>query len=373
MHLQRKLKIVELYAGTARSVEPFRRWNRCEVSLLVDSSTYAQRTYLENYPSAPFAVEDLSSTTPDWVRVTAGGRVDILLGCPPCQGFSDNGRRSPWDHRNRHLQKFALLVSALRPKAVAMENVPLAVGAKAFQHWTGLLEEAGYVWTAGILNAALYGSTQCRQRLIFIGIHKSVGSEPKLPQPTHGGRRRYFNYSKGCLADLHLSGTAILGTNPATFQVRGLLPHTEEVFGQINIPTVGEILADLPTVGSLSARRLSHIPWAHTARQLRRMSRVPEGGQPRISQRYFASSYGRLHRKGLARTVTGAFPNAGSGRFWHPTENRSLTLREAARIQGFDDGFRFIEPISEAAFLVGNALDAALSDVTFEIIKSCLQ
>src|SRR5690348_6100091 len=116
MHLKRKLKVVELYAGTARSVEPFRSWRRTEVALLADINSFARKTYLENNPSAPYAVRDLADVSPDWIRTKAGGRVDVLLGCPPCQGFSDNGRRSPWDHRNRHLRKFALLACALKPK-----------------------------------------------------------------------------------------------------------------------------------------------------------------------------------------------------------------------------------------------------------------
>jgi DNA (cytosine-5)-methyltransferase 1 len=102
------------------------------------------------------------------------------------------------------------------------------------------------------------------------------------------------------------------------------------------------------------------------------MAKVAEGGQPKCSRRYYSQSYGRLHRRGLAKTITTAFPNAGSGRFWHPVRNRSLTLREAARIQGFPDSFVFQEPLSKAAFLVGNALDAALANVVFAAIKSFL-
>jgi DNA (cytosine-5)-methyltransferase 1 len=327
---------------------------------------------LHNYGNAPYVLKDLGHASADWVRSKAGGRVDVLLGCPPCQGFSDNGHRSPWDHRNRHLRRFAMLACALKPKAIAMENVPLAVGAQAFADWTRLLEKAGYRWTAGILNAALYGSTQCRQRLIFIGIHESVGAEPILPSPTHGGRRHYFNYSTGALCSLREARTAILGTNPANFQVRAKLPFTDDGFGATNIPTVEHTLAGLPSIGSVRAQKLGHIEWAHTHRQLKRMASVREGGQPRRSLRYYASSYGRLHRRGLARTITGAFPNAGSGRFWHPTENRSLTLREAARLQGFDDDFHFLEPISQGALLIGNALDSALASVSCSVIRDCL-
>jgi len=129
----------------------------------------------------------------------------------------------------------------------------------------------------------------------------------------------------------------------------------------------------LQEIHSVEARKLGHIPWAHTSKLLRRMGKVAEGNRWKGGFEHYSQSYGRLHRHGLARTITTAFPNAGSGRFWHPTENRTLTLREGARVQGFPDDFRFIEPYSRAAWLVGNALDKALADLTFETIKRCLE
>src|SRR5262245_15287070 len=120
------LNIVELYAGTARSVEPFRRWRRCRVKLLVDVSKYAADTYRTNYPTTPYLVTNLSKITPGRILNEATERVDILLGCPPCQGWSENGQRQPNDPRNRHLHRFECIAMALRPLVIAMENVPLA-------------------------------------------------------------------------------------------------------------------------------------------------------------------------------------------------------------------------------------------------------
>lgn len=372
MKVSKKLNVVELYAGTGRAIDPFRESPNWNAALLVDISDFARETYILNYPEAAYAATDLSKVSASWIRANAGGQVDVLLGCPPCQGFSDNGRRCSRDHRNRHLRAFGRFAVDLKPKAIAMENVPLAAGARAFHDFTRLLEKANYRWTAGILNAALYGSAQCRQRLIFIAVHESVGCVPVLPTPSHGGRRRYFNYNTRRFNTLSDARTAILGINPATFRVRDSLPHIEKGFGTIDIPNVGEILSGLPKLGSPAAVKLGHVPWEHTYRQLRRMSNISEGGQCRIFRSFYASSYGRLHRRGLARTITGAFPNAGSGRYWHPTQNRSLTLREAARLQGFDDSFRFLPQLSAGTMLVGNALDRALAEVAFDVIKQCL-
>ena len=364
--------VVELYAGTARSVEPFKRWPRARIGLLVDNDEYAAETYKFNYPNAPYHTTDLSKISAAELEALAGGSVDILLGCPPCQGFSDNGQKKRWDSRNRHLKNFARLAIELKPLAIAIENVPLAAGSNAFAQFTRLLASSGYNWTAGILNSALYGSAQCRQRLIYIGVHESVGCKPELPKPTHGGRRQYFNYNMRRLKRLTESKNALLGVTPATFQVRARLPFQEGVPGNICIPRIEDVLRDLPKIGTPEAVKLNHVSWAHSKAQLRRMARIREGGQPRVSRDYYSQSYGRLHRKGLAKTITTAFPNAGSGRYWHPTENRSLTLREAARLQGFPDRFAFVVPTSRAAFLVGNALDASLAKIVYRVVKNCL-
>src|SRR3989442_250757 len=173
-----RLRVVELYAGTARSSQPFRRWKRCSISLLVDNDPLARATYLHNFPGAPYLGHDARRLSAERITADAGGRVDILLGCPPCQGFSDNGKRDPHDPNNSHLLRFAHLAEALEPLAVVMENVPLA--AETAQFWTlvARMERAGYEWTAGILNAPLYGSAQCRQRLVYMALHADVGLEP---------------------------------------------------------------------------------------------------------------------------------------------------------------------------------------------------
>jgi DNA (cytosine-5)-methyltransferase 1 len=138
------------------------------------------------------------------------------------------------------------------------------------------------------------------------------------------------------------------------------------------IPTVGSTLADLPAIGTLAAAELMHTPWPSSPMMRRRMANVPEGSRWSGGTDHFAHSYGRLHRKGLARTITTYFGNAGSGRYWHPTENRPITIREAARIQGIPDDFKFDGLRSHASRLIGNALDAAIGKTAYRAVKRCL-
>ena len=238
-----RLHVVELYAGTARSSEPFRGWRRCALSLLVDNNPIAAQTYSANFPKVPYILGDLALMRPEALIALAGGRVDILLGCPPCQGFSDTGTRNPHDPRNAHLRHFGLLAEILQPLAIAMENVPLVAETSQFWRLVHRLERVGYVWTAGIINAALWGSSQCRQRLVYIAIRNDAGAVPRIPPPTHGGSREYFSYRFGCMHAIESDRVGMLGETPATQRVRKLLPYQEEGFGPRDIPRVSEVLA----------------------------------------------------------------------------------------------------------------------------------
>lgn len=104
------------------------------------------------------------------------------------------------------------------------------------------------------------------------------------------------------------------------------------------------------------------------------MRDVEEGGRRRTVKSYYGAAYARLHRYGLARTITTYFSNAGSGRYWHPTANRAITLREGARLQGFPDDFKFLGgALQSNATLVGNALDAELANATYRSIRRALE
>jgi DNA (cytosine-5)-methyltransferase 1 len=374
MIVRRRLRVVELYAGTGRSVEPFRRWQSCVISGLFDKNKYAADTYLANFPGAPYELRDLTRIKPSTIERVAHGAVDILLGCPPCQGFSDVGTRNPWDRRNSHLKNFARLAAQLQPLAIGMENVPLAASPRRFANFTSMIERAGYVWTAGILNAALRGSAQCRHRLVFIAIRKDLKISPTIPQTTHGGSpTRYYCYGTGTYRTINADRIGMLGEAPAARRVRDRLPFVERELGPADVPVIQEVFDDLPAIDTPAASRIQHLAWSHTDKIVRRMARVAEGGRWCGGRDHYAHTYGRLHRRGFARTITTFFPNPGGGRFWHPTQDRTLTLREAARLQGFPDSFRFTQGLpSYAAVLVGNALDAAIATTMYKAIRSYL-
>jgi len=255
-----------------------------------------------------------------------------------------------------------------------LENVPLVAASGRFRQFVLGLEQLGYRWTAAIVNAALWGSCQSRQRLILVAVKSELKAEPVFPVPTHGGDELYFDYSLQKLCKISDDPVGMLGRAPASQRAEQSVPHKMGLTtGCHPVPTVYDIVGDLPATDTPKAMKIGHKSWNHGPAILKRMGKVGEGKRWRGGEDHFSQAYGRLHRRGLARTITGYFSNAGSGRFWHPTENRALTLREAARIQGFPDSFRFLDNDSENCTLVGNALDKALARIAFEIIKNCLE
>ena len=300
--------------------------------------------------------------------------IDVLLGCPPCQGFSESGLRSETDPRNWHVRKFAKVAAQARPLAVVMENVPTVGESRQFRHLEQTLLDLGYECSSAIANSAQFGSCQTRQRLLFVAIRKDVGCKAAFPRPTHGGDAKIFGYSSGRFVHPAEHHREILGITPASQRVSQLMTaNFSERLGKRPLVTLGETLAGMPRLESKAGLRLQHAAWAHSTRVLRRMDAVREGGRWKGGEDHFAHAYGRLHRRGLSRTITTFFAYAGSGRFWHPTANRSLTVREAARIQGFPDSFNFLERSKKTAALIGNALDAALADVCYRMVRRALE
>lgn len=374
--IKRKLRVVELYAGTGRSIEPYRNRPEFEIALLADISHKARDAYLANHKASPYALMDLETASAAEIERKAGGRIHVLLGCPPCQGFSESGRREAADPRNEHIVKFARTVQTLKPLGFAMENVPLATVSAQFAEFRRIVEAAGYEIAAAVLNAAEYGSAQARQRLVVVGRRgKGSGLPVALPAPTHAPIGDYFDYALGAVREAAEKDDTLLGTTSSARRAAQILKP--ELYRDFNIilptPTVADAMHGLPAVATPEAIRLAHVPFAHGPTTLAQMEKVPEGGRLDTGGRYHGAAYGRLHSRGLAKTLTRYFSNAGSGRFWHPNQNRSLTVREAARLQGFDDDFVFDGgPCGANAWMIGNALDKALSDVSFGALTRLL-
>lgn len=286
----------------------------------------ASETFRLNRPDAPFHHGDVRHLTPSLVAGLTGGQdIDLVAGGPPCQGFSTLGDQVQGDPRNSFFEAFARVVKWTNPKCVLIENTSYLRGQYAgrYEHEIRTtLSELGYEVFVETLNAADHGSPQIRRRAFFFGTRMSAPFA--WPRPTHA---------------------PVAGLGLAAYR------------------TVGESIMDLAQADETQAA--NHVPLRHGARVIARYQLIPEGGRmpppqelpAEIRRRNFGNTYKRLHRKRPALTLVpgnNAFPV-------HPTLDRSLTAREAARLQGFPDDYVFVGSRNEQCKLVGNAVPVQLA------------
>lgn len=284
--------------------------------------------------------------------------VDLIVGGPPCQGFSTVGKRESDDPRNQLWQRYRDLVSKLQPYYVLIENVEGMVvdnNGQVKDSVIGAFNEIGYQMKARVLTAANYGVPQLRKRVFFIGWLDGL-IEPEYPAPT---------YSKA----------EQVSVEEAIFDLPELGPG-EKV----------EVYTDPPKTKYQKCRRGSadqlrnHEAANHTDKLVERISHVPDGGnrtsipdhlQPRSG---FHNSYSRLASWKPAVAVTSNMRKPSSARCTHPKQDRGLTVREGLRLQTFDDDFIVLGPRTSQYELVGNAVPPLLAEhVGREIMKAYLK
>jgi DNA (cytosine-5)-methyltransferase 1 len=381
-----KAGIVDLFAGIGCVARGFELTGRFEAIALVDIDLDARRNWERNHSHVDYLAADIAELEDRQLLECADGRtIAGVVGCPPCQGFSAAGRRRADDVRNRLLTSFFDVVRRLSPRFFVMENVPAILGREELRAQEEALD-GRYAIEAGLINAALHGVPQTRERAVVIGIDRELGVEPTLPPASHLGQAQVFAYRLGALLAPTADNLAeALGASPQIgvrqeerFDVADRLPSRPELLK--DLVTVWDAIGDLPALdpGRSSApaspstyaidrgageREVSdHEGWGHGEKTVARLRTIPEGGRLETDRRYYSQAYTRLHRRGLARTITTNFHNAGCGRFTHPLEPRTITVREAARLQGIDDRFTFVGHGALQERLVGNAFPPPLAE-----------
>lgn len=292
----------------------------------VEVDQKACETYRANHQNVELLPEDIRRVSAAKLMRRAGlkkGELDLLAGCPPCQGFSTlrarNGRAAAADPRNDLIDEFARLALALRPKMIMMENVPALARYEKFIDFVERLTANGYRVTSKVLDVSHFGVPQRRKRLIL---------------------------SASRVGDPLLAAEA-----PARMTVR-------------------EAIGGLPAAGQ-SGDTLHDIPTKHRSARVQAMiEAIPKDGGSRHSlpdpmklgchrrTSGFNDVYGRMKWEDVSPTITSGCSNPSKGRFIHPQENRPITLREAAILQSFPADYRFdVSHGKEAiALMIGNAL-----------------
>ena len=349
----------------------------------------ASDTFRLNFPEASFfegPIRGLSAATILEECGLAVGELDCLLGGPPCQSFSHNNhRRSATDDRARLFEDYLRLVEGLKPKTLVMENVPgiLSIDDGSVMAAIGeKLGDLGYATTHRVLSAEEFGTPQVRRR-VFIVASRVGDATGLLPAPTHKSAWKF--QPKPNAADAKPPRRKPPVTVGAAI---GNLPSLTNGGGaQKTRRTNGAAHSDFQRSLQRGTRTLyNHVCHTLTEVNLGRIVHVPEGGNwrdipfallPAGMQRARKSDhtkrYGRLDREGLASTIlTKCDPHWGA--YIHPTEHRTISVREAARLQGFPDRFRFAgDSISKHYEQVGNAVPIPVAKALGLMAKAHLQ
>jgi DNA (cytosine-5)-methyltransferase 1 len=287
----------------------------------------------------------------------------VLLGGPPCQAFSVyNHQRGFHDERSGLFREYLRVVEELRPKVIVMENVTgmkdLGNG-RAIREIHQRLGKLGYQVEHRTLKSEEYGVPQERRRIFFVGTR--LNGLIQWPEITHGSGTELFDAVRDLFVTVAdaISDLPLLKSGEGRDEVR---PYTRQPRSDYqramrrNSPGVTNHAA--PRLAQINMERMKHIPPGGSWRDLP-WNLLP-AGMKRARRSDHTKRYGRLHPKGLACTIlTKCDPHWGA--YFHPDQDRAISVREAARLQSFPDRFQFIGPRGEQYRQVGNAVPPLLA------------
>ncbi|RUM68567.1 MAG: DNA (cytosine-5-)-methyltransferase [Sulfurovum sp.] len=323
------LKYIDLFSGAGGFSLGFNSAG-FENIFAIDIEDEFLETYRENFKRHHVLREDITKVSNGTIKkLTNNHNIDVIIGGPPCQGFSiagNIGRKFIDDPRNRLFKEFVRVVSVVKPKYFVMENVARLFThnkTKTRQEIIDDFNKIGYYVECKVLNSADYGVAQVRKRVIFIG--SRVTNEILFPSPV-------VNKFK----------------------------------------SVKEAIDDLPILESSQTSTIpNHKAMNHTEQMLTKMSFIPDGGDRTaipLSLRPTSGDVRKYIKYSSSKpsvTVTGDMR-----KIFHYSQNRALTVRELARLQSFPDSFIFKGKSISQQQQVGNAVPPLMAE---EIAKSILE
>ncbi|MFH1139877.1 MAG: DNA cytosine methyltransferase [Pseudomonadota bacterium] len=295
-------------------------------------------------------------------------RADVVIGGPPCQGFSLLNKNRDGDSRKQLWIPFLEIVDRSEASIFVMENVPQLLGSPEFLQLVDKAREYGFKIVAAKLSAADYGVSQLRQRAFIVGCKFLDPSEVFPPPRTH------FNPTNGFQYRLSLDRKYVPKPSPWV--------ALKDVIGDLPLKPVGTEIRDVPPPLDL------HFGRNPTPLSMKRYEAIPNEGMNRFDLQAMAPDltpdcwirkktggtdlFGRLWWDRPAFTIRTEFYKPEKGRYLHPQEHRPITHREAARIQSFPDSFRFVGAKIEIARQIGNAVPPLLAARVADCVESLL-
>lgn len=339
-----KPTVIDLFAGVGGFSLGFEQAG-FDIVLANEYDKSIAHAYSENRPGIPMIVEDITRLSIGETFDRFRGKTTVIIGGPPCQGFSQKGKRkSVNDPRNFLFRYYFEVVDRVRPRYFVIENVPnlLATEHGYFkQEIIELFGGIGYALSCGILCASDFGVPQDRRRTCIIGRHGDTAVE--LPRPTR--------------------------TRTTVWDAISDLAYLNSGEGE----EVQDYRLDAQSEYQTKLRRgldrlYNHVATAHSKVTLERLRLIPaECGRETLPEEHltrsiYSGAWCRLRKDGVSRTITTRYDTPSSGMFTHPYLNRAITTREAARIQSFPDTYRFYGAKSSQMKQVGNAVPPLMAE-----------
>ena len=352
-----RMKVIDLFAGCGGLSLGFIQ-NGFEITRAVEFDSEIAKTYSENHPQTEMIVDDIGNIDND--KYFSEGEADIVIGGCPCQGFSTAGARIRKgfveDPRNYLFKHFLNIVKTVKPKMFIMENVKGMMTmqkGEIFQEIITALSdkeimdgEQYYVYFK-VLKGIDLGIPQKRERLFIIGIKdKDIDFESMLKAT----KQKIVENHDGFFNKVSIKDAI---SNMPTVSLDGIVDNPNP-----NTSYEKYLASSKPTI-------TNHIKTKHSKKAVERMRQVGNGENfTSLSEKInsvHSGAYGRLCWDEVAPTITTRFDTPAGGRFIHPTEDRTLTPREAARIQSFPDSFIFVGNKTSVCKQIGNAVPPKMS------------
>ena len=329
------------------------------VVLGVDFDDKALETFSHNHGSAKalkldlFNLENIKIVEEEFYSIT-NGQLDVLVGGPPCQGFSLAGPREEDDVRNSLYTAMVRVARDMQPKAIVLENVPgmlTLYGGAAKRRIFKDFEELGYKMAVKVLYAPDYGIPQIRKRAFFVGL---LNSEEEFEFPEAIFSEDEYITSEEAIGDLPAL-IGIYGDEEQDYEMKPQNAYQEEMRKD-------------------SEKIYNHIGTLHSEKTVKMISLVPEGKNFRALPEKYRNMYKynealtRYHSKKPSLTI-----NTGHRSHFHYKYNRIPTVRESARLQSFTDDFIFFGNKSEQYKQVGNAVPPKLGFAIAKKLESYLK
>ena len=339
-----KYKIIDCFCGAGGLSLGFER-SDFEVVYAFDFAEDTIKTYKNNpqYHHGPAFVRDIHKVSKASIEEDLGhelGTIDVVIGGPPCQGFSVQRRGDDEDPRNELVLEYVRLLKEIKPKMFIMENVGGILSERGKPFVKALFDnmtEAGYSIQQRKLTASNYGVPQDRKRVIIVGELTNGGKSTfSYPEPDEGDKKTV----RDAITDLMDKDETTVPN------------HKADKLSPINLKRIQSITAgqgqdSLPDDLQLDCHKKNN-------------------GHRHLD------TYGRMAWDQPAPTITARFDSFSRGRFGHPVLDRTITLREGARLQTFPDDFEFLGTKVEVAKQIGNAVPPILAERIAGQVKKCL-